>query len=87
MPASESLSRNSASVVRRQPGMSAARKFTWMKLGPPTMLDMGTKQHKTFCPSCGKTTNHVTRYQKDDDGGPLIANVRCAEHTESVPNN
>lgn len=42
---------------------------------------MGTKQHKTFCPSCGKTTNHVTRYQKDD-GGPLVATVRCAEHSE-----
>lgn len=48
------------------------------------MLDMGTKQHKTFCPSCGKTTNHVTRYQKDDDGGPLIATVKCAEHIEAA---
>jgi ribosomal protein L44E len=43
---------------------------------------MGTKQHKTFCPACGKTTNHVTNYQKADDGGPLVATVRCAEHSE-----
>lgn len=46
-------------------------------------LLMGTKQHKTFCPSCGKTTNHVTRYQNGNGGGPLTAIVRCAEHSES----
>lgn len=45
---------------------------------------MGTKQHTTFCVSCGKTTNHVTRYQKDDGGGQLIATVRCAEHTDAA---
>jgi ribosomal protein L44E len=45
---------------------------------------MGTKQHKTFCPRCGKTTNHMTQYQKDDDGGSLIATVRCAEHSEAA---
>jgi ribosomal protein L44E len=48
------------------------------------MLDMGTKQHTTFCPSCGKKTNHVTRYHKDAGGGPLIASVRCAEHTDAA---
>lgn len=47
---------------------------------------MGTKQHSTFCPSCGKTTKHVTRYHKDD-GGPLFAIVRCVEHTESALSN
>ena len=43
---------------------------------------MGTKQHKTFCAACGKTTNHVTVYQKDDDGGPLLATVQCFEHSD-----
>ena len=42
---------------------------------------MGTKQHTTFCALCAKTTNHVTVYQKADDGGQLIATVRCAEHS------
>jgi hypothetical protein len=54
---------------------------------PPTMLAMGTKQHSTFCQSCGKTTNHITLYQKDDDGGPLIATVQCFEHQEMPPRN
>ena len=45
---------------------------------------MGTKQHTTFCASCGKSTNHVTRYQKDDGGGSLIATVQCAEHTDAA---
>jgi len=44
---------------------------------------MGTKQHKTFCLSCGKTTNHVTRYQKVDGANSLIATVRCAEHSDA----
>ena len=56
--------------------------FTALKLLPAYYLAMGTKQHKTFCPACGKTTNHVTAYQKADDGGPLVATVRCAEHSE-----
>ena len=47
------------------------------------MSNMGTKQHKTFCPSCGKTTNHVTRYQKVDGANSLIATVRCAEHSDA----
>lgn len=53
---------------------------------PPSAynLGMGTKQHKSFCPSCGKTTNHVTRYQKADGGGFLTATVRCAEHTDAA---
>lgn len=42
---------------------------------------MGTKQHTTFCALCAKSTNHVTVYQKADDGGQLIATVRCAEHS------
>jgi hypothetical protein len=43
---------------------------------------MGTKQHKTYCAACGKTTNHVTVYQKADDGGRLIATVQCFEHSD-----
>jgi ribosomal protein L44E len=43
---------------------------------------MGTKQHKTFCATCGKTTNHVTFYQKGDDDGPLVATVHCFEHSD-----
>lgn len=43
---------------------------------------MGTKQHKTFCAACGKTTTHVTVYQKTDDGGPLVATVQCFEHSD-----
>ena len=54
--------------------------FTPLKLLPAYYLAMGTKQHKTFCPACGKTTNHVTVYQKADDGGQLVATVWCAEH-------
>jgi hypothetical protein len=45
-------------------------------------LAMGTKQHKAFCAACAKTTNHVTVYEKADDGGPLVALVRCVEHSE-----
>jgi ribosomal protein L44E len=39
---------------------------------------MWTKQHQAFCPACGRYTNHVTHYQKDD-AGSLVADVRCAE--------
>jgi len=46
---------------------------------------MGTKQHKTFCAACGKTTNHVTVYQKTDDGGALVATVQCFEHSDVCP--
>jgi hypothetical protein len=45
---------------------------------------MGTKQHKTFCAACAKTTNRVTVYQKADDGGMLVATVRCAEHSDEL---
>jgi hypothetical protein len=43
---------------------------------------MGTKQHEAFCGACAKTTNHVTLHQKADDGGQLVATVRCAEHSD-----
>jgi len=56
--------------------------FTLLKLVAVYYLAMGTKQHKTFCAACGKTTNHVTAYQKDDDGGPLVATVQCFEHSD-----
>ena len=55
--------------------------FTRLKLSAAYYLAMGTKQHTTFCALCAKTTNHVTVYQKADDGGQLIATVRCAEHS------
>lgn len=55
--------------------------FTLLKLSPAYYLLMGTKQHTTFCALCAKATNHVTVYQKTDDGGQLIATVRCAEHS------
>jgi hypothetical protein len=57
--------------------------FTLRKLCPPYLL-MGTKQHTTFCALCAKATNHVTVSQKADDGGQLIATVRCAEHPGDV---
>ena len=63
------------------------RRFTMFTFAKPQSaynLAMGTKQHKTLCASCGKTTNHVTRYQKDDGGGSLIATVRCTEHTDAA---
>lgn len=41
---------------------------------------MWTKQHKTFCSTCGRTTNHFTHYIKDDAGHAMIADVHCAEH-------
>lgn len=43
---------------------------------------MGTKQHKTYCAACGKTTNHVTVYQKAADGRLLVATVQCFEHSD-----
>ena len=43
-----------------------------------------SKQHKAFCTSCGKVTNHVTHYEKSD-GGQLVATVHCAEHAEETP--
>jgi hypothetical protein len=58
--------------------------FTFAKLQSAYNLGMGTKQQNTFCAACGKTTNHVTRYQKDDAGGSLIATVRCTEHTDAA---
>ncbi|WP_193341849.1 hypothetical protein [Pseudarthrobacter sp. AB1] len=45
---------------------------------------MQTKQHMCFCEECGRITTHVTHYEKADAGGPLIANVRCAEHAEEA---
>ncbi len=42
---------------------------------------MWTKQSQGFCPACGRTTNHVTHYHKDD-GGTLVARVHCAECRE-----
>ena len=56
--------------------------FTPLKLLPAYYLAMGTKQHKTFCTACAKTTNHVTVYQKADDDGQLVATVWCAEHLD-----
>jgi hypothetical protein len=44
---------------------------------------MWTKQHLTYCVTCGRNTNQVTHYLKDDAGGSLTAHVQCAEHTES----
>jgi hypothetical protein len=43
---------------------------------------MGTKQHQSFCAACGRTTIHVTVYQKGDAGGPLVATVQCFEHSD-----
>lgn len=43
---------------------------------------MGTKQHKAFCADCGKTTNHVTIYNKSKNGGALVASVQCIEHSD-----
>jgi hypothetical protein len=43
---------------------------------------MWTKQHQALCGTCGRNTNHVTHYHKDDVGGALIAQVRCAEHKD-----
>ncbi|MET4589321.1 hypothetical protein [Arthrobacter sp. 754] len=45
---------------------------------------MWTKQHLTYCVTCGRNTNQVTHYRKDDAGGSLTAEVQCAEHTEAV---
>ncbi|HSU45298.1 MAG TPA: hypothetical protein VLJ40_00160 [Arthrobacter sp.] len=42
---------------------------------------MWTKQSQSFCPACGRTTKHVTHFQKDD-AGALVADVRCAECPE-----
>ncbi len=42
---------------------------------------MWTKQSQTFCPACGRTTNHVTHFHKDD-AGTLVASARCAECTQ-----
>lgn len=39
---------------------------------------MWTKQSQSFCPGCGRTTNHVTHFHKDD-AGSLVASARCAE--------
>ncbi|WP_350004424.1 hypothetical protein [Pseudarthrobacter sp. WHRI 8279] len=39
---------------------------------------MWTKQSQGFCPACGRTTNHVTHFHKDD-AGTLVASARCAE--------
>lgn len=55
--------------------------LTLLKPSPAYYVLMGIKQHKTFCVLCAKTTNHVTVYQKADDGSQLIATVRCAEHS------
>jgi len=61
--------------------------FTQRKLSYAYYLLMGTKQHQSFCASCAKTTNHVTRYQKADDGGQLSATVQCFEHSEDSTGN
>lgn len=44
---------------------------------------MWTKQHLTYCATCGRNTNQVTRYRMDDAGGSLTAHVQCAEHMEA----
>lgn len=56
--------------------------FTVRKLSGRYYLPMGTKQHQSFCAFCAKITNHVTRYQKSDAGGTLVASVQCFEHAE-----
>ncbi|MGX1159888.1 hypothetical protein FBY31_1751 [Arthrobacter sp. SLBN-100] len=43
---------------------------------------MWTKQQQAMCGTCGTNTNHVTHYHKDEAGGGLIAEVRCAEHRD-----
>ena len=58
--------------------------FTSPKRPPAYYLTMGTKQHKDFCAACAKTTNHVTLYEKTDDGTSLVATVRCADHTDEL---
>ena len=42
---------------------------------------MWTKQSQSFCATCGRTTNHVTHFHKDD-AGALVADVRCVECPE-----
>ena len=32
-----------------------------------------SKQHKAFCTACGKTTNHLTLFQKAADGSVSLA--------------
>jgi hypothetical protein len=44
---------------------------------------MGTKQHKHYCGTCNAITNHVTSYS--DDGGRLVASVRCNDHSDTTP--
>ena len=44
---------------------------------------MWTKQHQALCVTCGRNTNHVTHYIKDNAGGSLVAEVQCAEHHEA----
>lgn len=39
---------------------------------------MWTKQSQSFCHACGRTTKHVTHFNKDD-AGTLVASARCAE--------
>jgi hypothetical protein len=46
-----------------------------------------SKQHKAFCTACGKTTNHVTLFQKADGGGLLVATVHCVEHSDEPAGN
>lgn len=43
---------------------------------------MGTKQQKHFCATCNTITNHVTSYK--DDGGGLVALVRCSDHSDTT---
>jgi hypothetical protein len=58
------------------------RRFTSAKQRWPYYSGMWTKQHQALCGTCGRNTNHVTHYHKDDVGGALIAEVRCAEHKD-----
>lgn len=41
---------------------------------------MGTKQQTAFCSTCGRNTNHVTGYQRNDAGDLLVTDIRCPEH-------
>lgn len=59
--------------------------FTCAKQARPYYSCMWTKQHQALCITCGRNTNHVTHYKKDDGGGPLTAEVQCAEHREAPP--
>lgn len=46
---------------------------------------MGVKQQKIFCLSCGRTTNHVTWYEKSATGTVTRAEATCFDHEVATP--